>query len=566
MKDLRVVNARSGRPLVKGVSFAVGRGETVALVGESGSGKSLTAKALMDLVPTGLSCSGSARLLDTDLITAGQRKLRRLRGSGVSLLLQDPFTMLNPLIRVRTVLGETLPASPAGTPRRSRAQVTEEIDRRLAEVGIAMAGAARAYPWELSGGMRQRVGLAAAIAKEPVLLIADEPTTALDATTQREVLRLLRRIQRSHGMGLLLITHDLQVAFAMSDRVLVISDGELVEQGEPQELIENPQTEYTKQLLAAELPLHHRRQELLSRGATAEVTEHSTVDPSERSSPATGDSAAEALTMPDSSALLRVRGLKKTFTPSHGREVWALQGIDMDLRHGRSVGVIGESGSGKTTLARCLLGLETPTSGTIEADSIRLDLPGPRSRQRSARARELIQCVFQDPYSSLNPSHRVGYILGEAIRLRTDGRVAAKEVKSEASRLLAQVGLPASLLDRRPPTLSGGQRQRIAVARALAMRPRVLVCDEPVAALDFSVQAQVLQVLRDVQTSGVSLLLITHDLTVARQMTDELVVLHRGEVVERGLTAEVIDHPQHEYTQRLIAAVPTGSPDWLAER
>ncbi len=474
--------------------------------------------------------------------------------------------MLNPLIPIQTTLEETLTSAPRL--RRARKTLRTELDRRLTEVGISALGNARKYPWELSGGMRQRVGLAAAIAKEPSLLIADEPTTALDATTQREVLLLLRRIQRSHGMGLLLITHDLPVAFAMSDRVLVMSQGKILEEGDPDSIKSQPTTDHTKKLLAAVLPLDRRRTELHSGPSVADsersrATVQATMVPSD-------ETEDHGSSVSGKRPLLLVRDLRKEFVTArsagHRNSAWALKGVNIELRDGANVGVIGESGSGKTTLARCLLGLETPSSGAIEVDGLSLSDFAKLNRHEVKRARSLIQCVFQDPYSSLNPSHSVGYALSEAIRLRSAGKdLAATAVMSEVHQLLADVGLPRDFSRRRPPTLSGGQRQRVAIARALAMQPKILVCDEPVAALDMSVQAQVLQVLRDVQESGVNLLFITHDLAVARQMTDELYVLFNGEVVEHNRTAEVIDRPQHEYTRRLLASAPTGASDWLGE-
>ncbi|GAA1713070.1 ABC transporter ATP-binding protein [Kribbella yunnanensis] len=527
----------AGRNLVSDLSFTVGPGETVALVGESGSGKSLTAKAIIGLLPKGITASGEILLGSEDLQAASAKRMREVRGGRVGLLLQDPFTMLNPLIRVGTLLGETLCSQrrAAGEPKRSSAELKIEIRRRLQEVGLA-AGTDRKYPWELSGGMRQRVGLAATVAKDPALLIADEPTTALDATTQREVLLLLKRIQEERGMGLLLITHDLRVAFSLSDRVLVMSQGCLLEDGDPDTLREDPKTEYTKKLLAADLPRGYCRTEL---------------------------------PVVDRRPLLKVENLRKQFNTRQrktaARTAWALKGVSLELQDGVNVGVIGESGSGKTTLARCLLGLERPTSGTMEVDGRRYENLADLSRRDQAAVRSTMQCVFQDPYSSLNPSHSIGYILAEAIKLRAHHDIAPEEVAAETEALLGEVELPADFVKRLPVSLSGGQRQRVAIARALAMRPRILLCDEPVAALDASVQAQVLELLRKVQAGGVNLLFITHDLPVVRQMTDELVVLFRGEVAERGRTADVIDNPQHAYTKRLLAAVPTGTRDWLRE-
>ncbi|WP_456697519.1 ATP-binding cassette domain-containing protein [Aeromicrobium sp. P5_D10] len=548
VRDLRVTSAESGRELVKGISFDVRRGETVALVGESGSGKSLTGKALVGLLPKGLAASGAAMLASDDLIAASTQRMRSLRGNDIGMLLQDPFTMLNPLIRIKTLLAETLLATPEGASRRSRSELTVEIDRRLAEVGITATGVAQRYPWELSGGMRQRAGMAASLAKDPDLLIADEPTTALDATTQREVLLLLRRIQQARGMGLLLITHDLRVAFSMSDRVLVMSQGEILEEADPDRLRAHPVTAYTKRLLAADLPLDRRLASLT--GAPSP----------EGAEPVSGDGSARSL--------LRVRDVRKQFgtkrTVAGTIDSWALKGVDVDLRDGTNVGIIGESGSGKTTLARCLLGLETATSGSIEIDGLQVGGPAQLTRIEKRRVQGLVQCVFQDPYSSLNPSHRIGFILAEAVRLRDGGSKRDDEaVRAEVAQLLAEVHLPGDFAARRPGTLSGGQRQRVAIARALAMRPKILVCDEPVAALDLSVQSQVLQVLRDVQAKGVNLLFITHDLAVVRQMTEEVVVLFHGEIVERGKTSDVIDNPQHSYTKRLLTAVPTGTSEWL---
>lgn len=554
------IRNQAGRQLVHDLSFTVHPGETVALVGESGSGKSLTAKAIIGLLPAGLSATGEIRLHGEDLITASPRRIRQVRGGRIGLLPQDPFTMLNPLIRVGAMLAETLRSSgPArGTPRVPADDLGGEVRRRLLDVGLAPATADR-YPWELSGGMRQRIGLAATVAEDPVLLIADEPTTALDATTQRDVLLLLKRIQRQRGMGLLLITHDLRVAFSLSDRVLVMSDGRLLEEATPDKLRRAPKTGYTKKLLAAEIPMGHRRPALGSdRETSMEDTGAVAVADPRPVAPVVGRQLC-----------LNVDKLTKQFeAPSRkqpSQAKWALKGVSLDLHDGVSLGVIGESGSGKTTLVRCLLGLEQPTSGVMEVDGHRYGHVGELSPEERDSLRTTMQCVFQDPYSSLNPSHSIGYILREAMHLRTGARPTSQEVAEETEMLLAEVGLPADLGKRRPGTLSGGQRQRVAIARALAMRPKLLICDEPVAALDASVQAQVLEVLRKVQAKGINLLFITHDLPVVRTMTDEVAVLYQGTVVERGLTAEVLDNPQHEYTKKLIAAVPTGSRDWLAE-
>jgi peptide/nickel transport system ATP-binding protein len=556
--DLRI--AAGGQTIVDTVSFALDAGESVALVGESGSGKSMTARALTGLLPTGVYATGQVRFEGTDLLAASKRVRRSVRGGGISLLLQDPFTMLNPLTTVGQQLAETL----------GRRGSRGEIARRLAEVGIA-ADVAKRYPFELSGGMRQRVAIAAAIAKDPRLLLADEPTTALDTTTQREVLRLVWSIQRDRGMGLLLITHDMRVAFALCDRVLVMYAGTLLEAASPSELAVQPLHPYTAGLLAAEPPLDRRSShlggipgrvprpddvpdacifgprcdwraeecagrrpvlELVGATHATACVRHVAVAPAlapPRVDPVSTLAAEDGSGAP----LLSVRELAKSFGSTR-----AVDDVSFELREGRHLAIVGESGSGKTTIARCLLGLETPTSGTIDG-----------------AGDGAVQCVFQDPYSSLNPSHTVGFALAEAVRLGPGDTSVAE--------LLRQVGLPETYARRRPAALSGGERQRVAIARALALRPRVLVCDEPVAALDVSVQAQVLDLLRTVGANGTTLVFITHDLAVARQLTDEMIVLRRGKVVETGPTEKLLTAPEHEYTRALLDAVPSGTSDWL---
>ena len=540
VEDLVVRTSAGGRRLVDGIGFSIAVGESVGIVGESGSGKSMTARAIMGLLPLGTAAQGRIMLGDREVSAMAERDLRRMRGADIGLLMQDPFTILNPLTTAGDQLAETLTAGrTGGAARLSRKALVDDVRRRLGEVGIADPAVAGKYPFELSGGMRQRVALAAAIARDPRLLIADEPTTALDATTQREVLALLRRIQRERRMGLLLITHDLRVAFSVCDRILVMRAGEIVEEAAPAALRTAPSSDYTASLLAAESAL-------------------------DRARPAPPSSTAG-----ERRVLLQATEVTKRFALPRRRRKhadWpiALDRVDLELVEGRSVGVVGESGSGKTTLARCVLGLEQPTSGSIQVDGLELSRYDRLSKAELHRARRAVQCVFQDPYSSLNPSHPIGFILGEAIRQRAGASPTRDDVAREVAGLLERVGLPAGFAGRRPVALSGGQRQRIAIARALAARPRIIVCDEPVSALDVSVQAQVLDVLKEVQAQGVTLLFITHDLAVARQMTDDLVVLYRGTVVETGPTEQVLTRPQHAYTQRLLAAVPSGTPGWLA--
>ncbi|GGT05902.1 dipeptide ABC transporter ATP-binding protein [Nonomuraea spiralis] len=566
-RGLRVVG---DRVLVDGVDLTVAAGETVGLVGESGSGKSLTARALVGLLPRGLRAEGSVEVGGTQLAGASERLLRGVRGRRISLLMQDPFAMLNPLRTAGAHIAETLRGR---TPR-------QEIARRLAEVGIDDPAVAGRYPFQLSGGMRQRVALAAALAGDPDLLVADEPTTALDATTQHEILALLRRVQEARGMGVLLITHDLRVAFAACDRVAVMYAGRVVEQGPGAELAAAPAHPYTSGLLGALPSVEHTLERLAGipggvpradavaevcafaarcDRATAVCTEarpplraigrdrltacvHDTAGSARTTRPAVAPPAAPAGGEP----LLRVEGLRKRY----GAHT-ALGGVSLHVGAGETVGLVGESGSGKTTLARSVLGLLTPDGGRIRLGGLDVTDRAAMDPRDRARVHRLVQCVFQDPSTSLNPAMTVGATLAEAIaRAEPDDRTGVAE-------LLELVGLPAAYATRRPKALSGGERQRVAIARALAVRPALLICDEPVASLDVSVQAHVLELLRGIgRELGTGMLFITHDLAVVRQVAARTVVLLKGTIVEEGTTSAVLDAPAHDYTRRLVAAVP----------
>ncbi|ACZ32167.1 ABC transporter related protein [Xylanimonas cellulosilytica DSM 15894] len=490
--------------IVRGVDLAVAPGRTVAVVGESGSGKSLTAKALTGLLPRGLRADGAASLDGRPLdLHAAERTWRRVRAGGVVLLLQDPFTSLSPVHRCGGQVAEALPDAVRRDRRARRAAVAAALD----EVGLPTR-VARAYPFELSGGQRQRVAIAAALAARPRVLVADEPTTALDVTTQAEILDLLGGLQQRHGLGLVLITHDLRLARERADEVAVMHGGQVVEAGPAADVLTTPTHAYTRRLLAAVPSLDAPRPRAVE---PVETTPH-----------------------PAGAPVLRAREVRRAFG-----DVVALRGVDVDVAVGECVAVVGESGSGKTTLARCVVGLETPDAGAVELAGAALG--------RDPRA---VQVVFQDPYSALNPALTIGDQLAEA--LRAGGRPA-----SEVPELLAQVHLPAGYAARRPRALSGGERQRVAIARALAPRPRLLVCDEPVSALDVSVQAQVLDLLVDLRDRlGLALLFVSHDLAVVRQVAHRVVVMKDGEVVERGPVAQVLGDPQHEYTRRLLASVP----------
>jgi peptide/nickel transport system ATP-binding protein len=575
------------RSIVSSLNLRVDQGETIGIVGESGSGKSLTARSLLRLLPRGVRATGRAEFAGTDLFRLSERSMAPYRGSRLSLLLQDPFTMLNPVLHCGTQIEEGMHDQVM-----SREERRAEAVRRLAEVGLPQQVAGR-YPFQLSGGMRQRVALAAALAGNPELLIADEPSTALDVTTQAEILALLKKVQNDRRMGLILITHDLRVAFSACDRIYVLYAGGLMEVGDAAELESHPLHPYTLGLLLSEPPVDRRLSALVAipgsvppadevahicrfaprcRWAREQCTNGPPPLVSRPDDRATAcvrideidaemvalrravvePAAVTALPQPD--ALVQVHAVDKVFDRGTTRAHPALKGVSLSIGDGESVGLVGESGSGKTTLARCLLGLEQPDAGEIriaDIDASRYDRLGTRDLRR---LRRMIQVVFQDPYSSLNPAHRVGFALEEALRMAGRG-----ESEATVASLLERVGLPASFASRRPIALSGGERQRVAIARALAVLPRILVCDEPVSALDVSVQAQVLNLFARLRVElGLSYLFITHDLAVVRQVVDRVYVLYRGEIVEEGPVARVLDAPQHAYTRRLIESVPSG--------
>jgi peptide/nickel transport system ATP-binding protein len=587
------VRTRMGRTLVRDVSLALAAGQTLGIVGESGSGKTMTARSLVRILPANVVSAGSIRFKGAELTGMSERALRRLRGTSISMVLQDPFTALNPLQTVREHLRESLRRSG----RRDRKATTAEIGQRLREVGLDPDAVAGKFPFQLSGGMRQRVALAAALAADPDLLIADEPTTALDVTTQAEVLELLKQLQRDRGMAMIFITHDLRVAFSICDRVMVMYAGSIVEDAPAAELDARPQHPYSLGLLLAEPPVSHyvsqlsfipgsvpaadsvaaqcsfaarcgwaaevchaRRPELTAAGPGRESACVRLADIREELELAVDQQqpAAPARTraVRGEGSLLVARGLTKTYRTSsltgRARTTVALQDVSFEIGAGESVGLVGETGSGKTTVARCILGLASPDSGELSLAGIDISRYRNLSKPQLRQARRLVQVVFQDPYASLNPALTIGSSLSEALAAGPDDGT-----RPAVAELLEMVGLPASYAGRRPAALSGGERQRTAIARAIAVRPRLLICDEPVAALDVSVQAQVLELLRDVRARyGTSLLFITHDLSVVRQMTDRALVLRHGQIVESGSTAAMLDNPQHPYTIRLIESIP----------
>jgi len=587
---LRVANG--GSTLVEDIDLVVHEGESVAIVGESGSGKSLTARAIIGLLPEGLVAQGSIRYRQEELLDAGPAARKRVRGSEICLILQDPFTMLHPLIRCGDIVTENLRGSSGKRP--TAPERRDEAIRRLAEVGIDDPRVVDRYPFELSGGMRQRVAIAAALAQDPTLLIADEPSTALDATTQKEVLDLLASLQKSRGMALILITHDLRIAFSVCQRVNVFYAGNVLESGPTALVAAAPAHPYTLGLLLAEPPIDRRVREFVSIPGSV-PTPDSVVGQcafADRCAWATeicredrprlnlldgGRSTAcrrvdeiaddlagrrstfqqSAVAIPrrsDGPLLLEATDLTVTFgKASTATAVLALDRVSIDIRSGESVGVVGESGSGKTTLSRVIAGLAEPTSGSLSIDGLDASSYGRIGRAARARLRKRVQMIFQDPYSSLDPTHTIGYTLSEAIRFRTGTRVGGDEVGA----LLSRVGLPRSYGARLPVALSGGERQRIGIARAIAVEPQLLILDEPVSALDVSVQAQILTLLREIHDeSGIAYLFITHDLAVVRQIADRIFVMNRGRVVESGPTDIVLDSPRDPYTRLLVNADP----------
>ncbi|WP_062460915.1 ATP-binding cassette domain-containing protein [Demequina soli] len=497
-------------PMVEPISAEIAPGATLALIGESGSGKTLTAKSIVGLLPRGFRATGTVSVAGQAIPvgSAGDDAAwRRVRGRSVSLLLQDPFTSLTPVHRCGDQIAWTIEgAQGRRLPRGARRAAVEE---RLAEVNLP-ARVADAFPHELSGGMRQRVAIAAALASDPQLLIADEPTTALDASNQAEILDLLRRIQEERRLSVILISHDLGVVRGRTDDVLVMRDGRVVERGATAAVLAAPAHPYTRALIEADPVVAARS------GARLSAEED-----------ASGDRAP----------LLACEDVTKAFG---ARTV--LDAVDLSIAPGAIVGIVGESGSGKSTLARCIAGLEREDAGSIVLEGEAL-APG-----RGSRTPDQMQIVFQDPYSSLNPMMSIGAILAEALGV-------AGRASSEVPGMLEMVGLPAEFARKRPAELSGGQRQRVAIARALAPQPRLLICDESVSALDVSVQADILALLARLREElGIAILFISHDLAVVRMIADAVTVMWDGRVVETGPCHEVLEHPAHEYTRLLVAA------------
>ncbi|MES2714617.1 MAG: dipeptide ABC transporter ATP-binding protein [Pseudomonadota bacterium] len=549
IQDLQVAfrlgerGAKTTTAAVKGVSFDIPENTTLALVGESGSGKSVTAMSILNLLPDNAQRSGRILWQGRDLLTASRPELQALRGREIACVFQDPMSSLNPVFSVGNQLCEPL-VKHLGLGRRAALARAEEL---LAETGLPEPRRRLdAYPHELSGGQQQRVMIAMALACEPRLLIADEPTTALDVTIQRQILELIARLKDKLRMSVLFISHDLGVVGEISERVVVMRHGVVREQGDVAQIFSAPQDAYTRALLAC-------------RPSLTDTPARLTVIDEHIAGGTATSSAAAAAKDPAAPVVLEVKSLAKSFFIKQGlfgkREFKAVRGVNFQLRRGHTLGVVGESGSGKTTMGLTLLRLHEPTGGEVIFDGQNLLKLSDRDRQAMRRR---IQIVFQNPYASLNPRFTIGQTLIEPMAIHGIGAHTA-EREARARALLAKVGLPPETFFKYPHEFSGGQRQRVAIARCLTLNPEVLVLDEAVSALDVSVQAQVLNLLRDLQDElGLAYVFISHDLAVVRFISDEVLVMKDGEVVEQASAAQILAAPQQEYTRRLLGAVPRG--------
>ncbi|MGV9970726.1 dipeptide ABC transporter ATP-binding protein [Nocardia beijingensis] len=539
--DLNVSFTADGKPApaVLDVSLSVYPGQTVAIVGESGSGKSTTAHAIMDLLPgTGRITSGSIRFDGKELTAASKREIVAVRGSGIGLVPQDPMSNLNPVWKIGFQIRETLEANGIAKGKAAARRAVELLE----EAGMPDAERrVNQYPHEFSGGMRQRALIAIGLSCRPKLLIADEPTSALDVTVQRQILDHLERLTAELGTAVLLITHDLGLAAERAEHLVVMYRGRVVESGPALRILRDPQHLYTKRLVSSAPSLAAQRRSAVRH--RAEVHEQ-----------AVQVAAAEPELAED---VLIAEHLRKTFrirdrAPWNSTEFVAVDDVSFRLRRGSTTAIVGESGSGKTTVAQMVLGLLAPTSGTVTFDGADVTA---MDRKAAFAFRRRVQPIFQDPYGSLDPMYTIYRTIEEPLRTHRIG--TAREREAMVRELLDKVALPAGVLRRYPSELSGGQRQRVAVARALALRPEVVVCDEAVSALDVLVQAQILGLLNELQAElGLTYLFITHDLAVVRQIADDVLVMRRGKVVEAATTDEVFDHPEQEYTRKLLDAIP----------
>ncbi|MER8704369.1 ABC transporter ATP-binding protein [Mesorhizobium sp. M1088] len=519
------------RDVVSDLTFGLTRGETLCIAGESGSGKSMTALAIMGLLPQPAARigSGSIRLGDQDLAALSESGMRRIRGDRIAMIFQEPMTSLNPVLSIGRQLTEAIDAHTSMSRSNSRLRALEALkavripdaERRLEH-----------YPHELSGGMRQRVMIAMALALNPDVLIADEPTTALDVTVQGEVLELLRDLQREHGTSVILITHDMGVVAEMADRVIIMRDGRMVEQGSAADIFNRPQADYTRELLAA-VPR-------IGGGRTVEERQDAANMP------------AELVSVSD----LHVRfDLHGGFFSRVDRRVHAVEGVSFSIAPHETLSLVGESGCGKSTTAKAIAGL-VPYTGSILIGG--QDLSALSRKERKA-VRRNVQMIFQDPFASLDPRMRVGDLVAEPLLIH--GLGDREQRHAQIAALFERVGLSADQMERYPHEFSGGQRQRICIARALALRPKLIIADESVSALDVSVQARVLRLLKELQREfGVAYLFISHDMAVVENISDRVAVMYLGQIVEMGTRDQIFSNPRHPYTKRLIEAVPVPDP------
>ncbi len=517
VEDLQVSFLQDGQRIeaVRGVSFAVNRGETVALVGESGSGKSVTALSTVKLLADSAEVTGRVRYDGIETTSADDRTLRGLRGNKISFIFQEPMTSLNPLHTIRLQIGEVLEVHQG----LSKAEITPRVIDLLEKVGIPdPASRLDAYPHQLSGGQRQRVMIAMALANSPDLLIADEPTTALDVTIEAQILDLLMELKRTEGLALLFITHDLNVVRRIADRVCVMKDGEIVETGPTTEIFDDPRHPYTVKLLEAE-----------PSGAPAPVRDGTN-------------------TVVETDALRIWFPIKRGFLRKTAGHVKAVNAATLAIRAGETIGIVGESGSGKTTLALAIMRLIS-SEGPITFLGNRID--GLKNKQlRSCRAD--MQMVFQDPYGSLSPRMNIAEIVAEGLHIHGDPRA---DHTDRVAAILTEVGLDPSMMDRYPHEFSGGQRQRIAIARAMILQPKLVVLDEPTSALDMTVQVQIVELLRKLQRDhNLAYLFISHDLRVVRALSHRVMVMRHGDVLEEGSAHEIFDAPKTDYTRQLLSA------------
>jgi peptide/nickel transport system ATP-binding protein len=510
---------------VQHVSFDLAAGETLAIVGESGSGKSTTAMAVIGLLAENATVSGgSIRLDGRELVGMPEQELRKLRGSAIGMVPQDPMSNLNPVSKIGVQVAETLLVHGKAT----RADVDAKVVEVLERAGLPDAARrAKQYPHEFSGGMRQRALIAIGLACSPQLLIADEPTSALDVTVQRTILDQIDRMTSELGTSVLLITHDLGLAAERADQLVVMHRGRVVEAGPAARILADPQHEYTRRLVAAAPSVAAARGVVIEHHAEGEA--------------------------PAADHIVEVRGLQKDYPVRGQREPFrAVRDVSFDIPRGTTVALVGESGSGKTTTARMLLQVIEPTAGEIRFEGE--DMAG-FDRKALAAFRQRVQPIFQDPYSSLNPSFTIGRIIEEPLAFYKRGSQVQR--RARVRELMEQVALPASMLRRYPSELSGGQRQRVAIARALALEPDLIVCDEPVSALDVLVQSQILELLGELQERlGLSYLFISHDLAVVRLISDHVCVMKDGEIVEQAPSEELFQNPRHPYTRQLLASIP----------